>query len=98
MSTQRQTRHSTRNAAAKAADEASVATTPTDPTPATHGRGSGRGRARGAKAGAEPKIAPPGRLHKRALSPEAPTTEPVPKGPERLVIPKQKRSKVSSLH
>lgn len=98
MSTQRQTRSSAQNAAAKVADEVSMpmATSTNEPTPApaTCGRRSCKGKAQGAKAGAEPKIAAPGRMHKRALSPEATVTETVPKGPERLAIPKQKRSKV----
>jgi hypothetical protein len=78
-------------------DEPTPATTTVELTPATHGRGSRRGKARGAKAGAEPQIAVPGCMRKRALSPEAAVTEAVPKGPEHLLIPKQKRSKVSSL-
>ena len=97
MSTQRQTRSSARNAAAKVADEVSMPMATTNeptPAPATRGRGSRKGKAQGAKAGAEPKIAAPGRMRKRALSPEATVTETVPKGPERLDIPKQKRSKV----
>jgi hypothetical protein len=71
--------------------------TTNEPTPAMHGRRSHRGKAQGAKAGAEPKIAAPGRMRKRALSPAAAVTETVPKGPEHLDIPKQKCSKVSSL-
>src|ERR1700733_12611635 len=72
MSAPRQTRHATRDAAAKEANTAIASDDLTPPAVQIRGQGTHRGKGQGAKTKAgEPQVAAPGCMRKRALSSEA---------------------------